>query len=62
MAKTKAEAIEDLKHFKEQLDYAETKTEVLNVLRDAGQACAYSPAMRCLVMGQAPETSVHWKN
>jgi len=56
----KQDAIYTLVEAKEQMDKAKTKGEALDVLRRAGSAVGYAPAMRCLVAGIEPEKSVRW--
>jgi hypothetical protein len=57
---TKAQGINLLKEAKEKLSKATKKDDVIAILRAAGQAVGYSPAMRCLVAGIEPEQSIRW--
>lgn len=58
---TKTEAIQILEVAKAKMDEASTKDEALDILREAGQEVAYTPAFRCLVMGVPPDKSVRWQ-
>ena len=58
---TREEAIQVLVVAKAKMDAAQTKDETLAVLREAGGEVAYTPAFRCLVMGQEPKESFRWE-
>ena len=56
----KQEAIYTLVEAKEQMDKANTKAEVLDLLDRTGTAVGYAPAFRALVKGLEPEKSVRY--
>lgn len=58
---TRTEAIAKLHRFVFDLEQVTDKYQALQVVREAGVAVGYTPAFRCLVMGQRPEDSVRWK-
>ncbi|MDD2731423.1 MAG: hypothetical protein PHW33_04865 [Candidatus Portnoybacteria bacterium] len=60
MAMTKAEGVKALEDAKGKLAKASSRDETLAILLEAGKAVGYSPAMRCLVAGKAPEESIKW--
>jgi len=58
---TKEEAVQILEVGKAKMDAAQTKDEVLVILKEVGAEVAYTPTFRCLVMGQKPEESIKWR-
>jgi DNA primase large subunit len=58
---TREEAVKVLEVSKAKMDEAKTRDEALAILREAGKEVGYTPAFRCLVMGQTPEESIRWK-
>jgi len=58
---TKAEAVPILEVSKAKMDEAKTRDEALEILKEAGNEVGYTPAFRCLVMGQTPDQSIRWK-
>lgn len=57
---TKADGVKALEEAKGKLAKATSKDDTLAILLEAGKAVGYSPAMRCLVAGKAPEDSIKW--
>jgi len=57
---TREQGIELLEASKKQLEKTEGSKETLEVLLLAGQSVGYAPAVRCLVAGGSPETSIRW--
>jgi hypothetical protein len=57
---SKEEAVEVLNVSKAKLEKATTRDEALEILKEAGKEVSYTPAFRCLVMGQTPEESIKW--
>jgi len=58
---TKEEAVKVLEVSQAKMAEAKTRDEALEILREAGKEVGYTPAFRCLVMGQTPEASIKWK-
>lgn len=61
MSYSKQEAIEVLTVSKAKMDKATTRDEALAILKEAGEEVAFKPAFRCLVMGEAPDKAIRWK-
>ena len=38
-----------------------TKEEAIAIIKETAKAVGYKPAVRVLMMGQAPEQAVHWR-
>ena len=60
MKLTREEGIQILKDAETEMAKAKTKEDAIGVLRKAGDAVGYAPAMRCLVAGNIPENSIKW--
>lgn len=57
---SKKEAVEVLEVAKAKMEAATTRDETLDILKEAGKEVSYTPAFRCLVMGQTPDEAIKW--